>query len=969
MRPLTLVMSAFGSYANETTIDFTRQDHGLFLITGDTGAGKTTIFDGITYALYDETSGGERSGNMMRSQYAKPETETYVDFTFAYGEKVYRIRRNPEYVILKTLKSGKQKERKIPAAVELIMPDGSSYPEKRAGINAKVEEIVGLTAEQFTQIVMIAQGDFLKLLYTRSDDRKEIFTKLFKTGFYGKIEENLRRRSARLDEEIEENRRAFAQEQARISCPAWVREELDIFSGDSEPDLESIIAGMRELEEEEKKKIAAGKRAADNLKRRIVQAKEKNRLFESLQKLEEEYQLLQGQGKLQEERKATEQQALRAQKVFFEEEKYRESVRRRTASAQMLAGYESWLLDAVEKKQERELYVQEQEERCKELEIAIRKNLHAIAESLGTYDRAEELRGRLALLKKEFAKQKEQYGARICAMAEEILRREEKQEKRVGKQEKKKRELELAANAAAEASAAYERYYRQFLREQAGILAQKLEAGSPCPVCGSTEHPHVAELSGEAVSEAEVKRAKEVRGETEERREKLYQEFEKERALISEEALKISYQRQAFLQEAGMPEAEYLEKFSAYRGRQTATEAAEQVTRSDLEKKQAKLREVKQELEFVCEGLTYGTKAEALTAQKKLEMEFAEETARTEEVRREWENFLQNMHQKEGQKVQEEENLKRLLEEETETKLNYKSRMKEMQFSEEEAYRNAYLSEEEIEELRSRITDYDRAVEENRSQTRLLKETLKGAEWVDTAPLYEEQKILAKQERESESRRLDLHTAIVTDQSVLEQSGRYLEREKELQELDVVVKSLFRTANGRLAGSAKIDFETYVQRQYFRQIIAEANKRLLTMSGQQFMLKLKEENNSGKKSNEGLDLSVYSLVTDSERDIKTLSGGESFLAALSMALGLSDIVGRNAGAMKLDMMFIDEGFGSLDVQARKQAIGVLNELAGDRRLVGIISHVTELKEQIDRKLIVRRTDKGSSAAWEDAAVD
>ena len=177
------------------------------------------------------------------------------------------------------------------------------------------------------------------------------------------------------------------------------------------------------------------------------------------------------------------------------------------------------------------------------------------------------------------------------------------------------------------------------------------------------------------------------------------------------------------------------------------------------------------------------------------------------------------------------------------------------------------------------------------------------------------------------------------------------------------MKMTGQTANGRLSGSAKIDFETYIQRQYFKQIIHEANKRLLTMSNHQFILKLKEEANTGRKTNEGLDLSVYSLVTDSERDVKTLSGGESFLGALAMALGLSDIVERSAGAIHPDMMFIDEGFGSLDAQSRQQAIEVLGELAGDSRMVGIISHVTELKEQIDRKLVVSRTDKGSRAVW------
>ena len=175
---------------------------------------------------------------------------------------------------------------------------------------------------------------------------------------------------------------------------------------------------------------------------------------------------------------------------------------------------------------------------------------------------------------------------------------------------------------------------------------------------------------------------------------------------------------------------------------------------------------------------------------------------------------------------------------------------------------------------------------------------------------------------------------------------------------------MHQTVNGKITKAAKIDLETYVQRQYFKQIISQANKRLLTMSCGQFILQLKSSEDVGKGKNEGLDLAVYSLVTDTLRDIRTLSGGEAFLAALAMALGLSDIVSRTAGAVHLDMMFVDEGFGSLDEHARKQAITVLQELAGEKRIVGIISHVSELKESIEKKLVVRKSDCGSSVAWE-----
>ena len=223
MKPEKLILSAFGSYAGRTEIDFTVQTGGLFLITGDTGAGKTTIFDAITYALYGEASGGGRSGAMMRSQYAKSVTETYVEFSFLYAGEAYRVRRNPEYKIVKELKNGKLREQKVPAGVELTLPDGTVYPEKRSQTDAKIEELIGLSKEQFTQTAMIAQGDFLKLLYAKSDDRKKIFSKLFHTDAYWRIQENLKRRSFEMDRVLAENERAAEQERARVILP---REEL-----------------------------------------------------------------------------------------------------------------------------------------------------------------------------------------------------------------------------------------------------------------------------------------------------------------------------------------------------------------------------------------------------------------------------------------------------------------------------------------------------------------------------------------------------------------------------------------------------------------------------------------------------------------------------------------------------------------------------------------------------------------------
>ena len=322
MRPERLVLSAFGSYADCTEIDFTKQRNGLFLISGDTGAGKTTIFDAMMYALYNKTSGGERSGTMMRSQYAKASQETYVEFSFLYAKERYSVRRNPEYKLTRTLKNGKVKEQRMPAGVELTMPDGSVFPEKKSGTDAKIAEIVGLTAEQFTQIVMIAQGDFRKLLNTRSEERKQIFSKLFQTEKYRRMQEALKRESARLDEALEENERAAAQESGRVILP---RRELEGLPFDE------ALAQMKVWEEELTAQLKEKRSAQEELGGQLAQAEESNRLFAALRDCRlKEQKLLLAEKEVQEKNRRI-SLAEAAGRVEKEEQKYleRESERQK----------------------------------------------------------------------------------------------------------------------------------------------------------------------------------------------------------------------------------------------------------------------------------------------------------------------------------------------------------------------------------------------------------------------------------------------------------------------------------------------------------------------------------------------------------------------------------------------------------------------------------------------------------------
>lgn len=752
MKPQRLTISAFGSYAGKTEIDFTGEQQGIFLITGDTGAGKTTIFDAITYALYGQTSGSERSGNMMRSQYAAASAETYVELTFLYKEQEYTIHRNPEYQIERTLKNGTVKWQKIASNVELTLPDGSIFPEKKTATDAKVEEILGLSAEQFTQIVMIAQGDFLKLLYTKSDERKKIFSKLFRTDKYWRIQERLRYRSLRMDEQIAENKRAYAQEQSRIVIPEEIKARLP---EGKEWTLEDVIAHIAEGKKEVETLLCGAQEKEKGLAVALSGIEEVNRQFEQFEKLKRqqlELEKREGEEELRVRRIA---EAKHAEKIRVFEEKYQEATRSEEQSGILIERLETAIVSLEEKRN--------------------------------------------------------QAGALLEAQQDA--------------------------------------YYKILIGQQAGLLALELKENEPCPVCGSKEHPVLA--AGDV--------------------------------------------------------------------RHKISELEEEVNHA-----KAKLTKCTENLE---------------KAQKELQM-------------------------RRGQLKQEKEKYKTYQKIWLQTKEAYEKQLTLSLFENEEAYKQAYLPERSREKLERESREYREKCSLTAGQLVTWEKALKGKEKQDTAELKIKCREAETEVKLLERRKIQLHAAYQTNRTVLENSRSYMEMGTSLSAEDAVVKSLYRTAGGRLSGSAKIDFETYIQRQYFKQIIHEANKRLLTMSGQQFMLKLKEESDVGKRSNEGLDLSVYSLVTDSERDVKTLSGGESFMAALSMALGLSDIVGKNAGGIQMDMLFIDEGFGSLDTNSRNQAIEVLQQLTGGRRMVGIISHVTELKEQIDHKLVVTRSDKGSRVSWE-----
>ena len=1057
MRPVKLIMSAFGSYAGKTEIDFTEIPNGLFLITGDTGAGKTTVFDAITYALYDRTSGGTRDGNMMRSQYAGEETSTYVEYTFLYQKKEYKIRRNPEYLRLgkRRYADGSPRYVKETPKVELTLPDGSIFKGKKRETDQKISEIIGLDADQFTQISMIAQGEFLKLLLAESRERKKIFSRIFQTRFYYRIQEELKKQAVQLYVKLEQNLQEMKLEMARVEYPSYKKDggvwpeevqlekcteenelikQWKVIAGQDIPDRERISVILKEIIDQGNRWEKVCKKESSRAQM-VLEAELLNQLFDSyervLSRLEEKmpekakYEFLTGRiqtGKkagrvLQEEKRYLEEEKrltkLEVQERSLQKElqecrkqlqeltdKQKEAGREKTEKETVLTEKKVRIQDAILQYQSMNAKKEELDKITKEIKNYLNQSETILQKKEILQNNQKEI---LTFLKKyekietcinECRNQKEHIEEQIRHY-EELDHQEERKEELKEDCERAKKEADREQKNYENAWAEYEMKYHKFLNEQAGILALNLEDGQPCPVCGSREHPQIAALSDEAPTQAEVELAKAERDKKEKIRDIKTEAFRKclagyqaaqeicltLRKNIKDEVEDITgigwKEKIQSLKRTLMETEKRLKQLEEIFERcRTLKENQEQIA-NQIEKLEEKERKTSQSL---TESKLMYTKLEAeyQAMEEKLPyktMEEAEEhlreiTGKLELVRNNYETVTRYLTEKQNKEKELEGQQKTVSasvvqsQEEVQKKIrSYKQIIKEQGFEDEESYHSQCMTERELEEAEQWIEAYQKELQELEANRTLLEQQLEGKERKDTEQIAREIKEASGELEEIRKEYMKLHNTNERNREIRDNLKRNFEKNSGLQKQYEIVGNLSKTANGNLSGSAKLDFETYIQRQYFRQIIRAANKRLVRMTSGEFILQCRDVEKLGSQGQAGLDLDVYHMATDTVRDVKTLSGGESFMAALSMALGLSDIVQNTAGAIHLDTMFIDEGFGSLDDVSRDQAIRVLNDLADKDRLIGIISHVNELKEQIDHKLVVKKNEKGSSVSW------
>ena len=908
MRPNKLIMSAFGPYAGKVELNLNELgQNGLYLITGDTGAGKTTIFDAITYALFGKASGENRETSMFRSKYADAETPTEVELYFTCKGKEYYIKRNPEYDRPKTKGDGLTTEK---ANAELKMPDGRIVTKVKE-VDSAVVEILGVDRSQFTQIAMIAQGDFLKLLLAPTEDRKKIFQKLFKTQNYYVLQEKLKSESGKLSSEYDDIKKSIEQYINGIMC-----DEDDVLSiqvkkaKSNELSVSEIVLLAEELIKNDE--IAEGELDA-KIKHFDKELEEITKLLTKAQTLKSAKTSLEtAQTELADAKNKKTELLQKLKNAEEHKSDIADAVNKIAAIDAEFAGYDE--LDN-NKKQLSDLYASiKEDESSYKVKYAELEELDKKITELETEAKTLETAG---VEKSNVQGQIKDVTGKKTAF--EGLEKEIKELRVLEKQLADAQNMYMEkSHAARNKKTIYDALNKAYLDEQAGILADGLEQGHPCPVCGAVDHPQLAKKSVDAPSKHELETAKNNAEEAQKEESRASQRAGELNGIVTEKKAatdKLSKE----LAGDGDFEVE-LQKITAQ-----LSELQEKLEK--LEKDEERKSEIEKLLPAIREKLEavkeYIVKLEENMAKNKAVSEALNK--RTEEL---------------GKKLMFENKSGAMAEK---TKLEILKNTMEAAIEKEKV--NFENNEKNIAAIKSRV-------EENQK-------ILASSEDIDVFELQCKQTDLKSEKEGVLTQQKAVHSRRVANVISLENIRQKSAEINVVEENWKWVKSLSNTANGNISGKEKIMLETYIQMTYFDRIINRANSRLLVMSdGQYELVRRKEAENN--RSQSGLELDVKDHYNGTQRSVKTLSGGESFKASLSLALGLSDEIQSSAGGIRLDTMFVDEGFGSLDEESLSHAIKALSSLADGNRLVGIISHVNELKERIEKQIVVKKEKTGGS---------
>ena len=913
MKPLYLRISGFGPFPGTHEIPLEKMgEAGVFLVTGDTGSGKTTIFDAICFALYGETSGGVRNPEQLRSQYCEPMTETSVELSFLCRDKFYRVYRNLEYKRKKLYGDGMTVEGKN---ATLYSEDGTVLAERVEAVNAKIIEITGMRANQFRQIIMIAQGAFQKFLFSSSTEKEDILRQLFQTYACKSVQELLKSKTDDAAQVVQNEEReicyalhqiapldeeAAGQYQLLLERDgAAVAAELCQMLQQSG---ETAAAQLRSLTAEKQKR----QKTSDTLLQEIERGKAHN---QTLRQLEENAAAL-----AQAEAACTAaEQALRrteAETAHLPEKQEEYTLLSYTMPmyqqvAQRQEFCKSQQLAQERKKQALLRNQQEQEQRQKKMQA-----LSAELEQLGNL--AAELAQEQHTMEQLHQRQE------ILAQLKTLLRQCEKEAELL-------HQCQTCADHAHQVyfqkeKPAYDRVEQQFFQNMAGNLARQLQPDTPCPVCGSLKHPDPAVCDGTVVTEDEFKTAQKNYRKAQE-----VMQQQKHQLNVQEERCRLlQAQCQEFAEKNGVSQ-----DAAALQQEQTALTASVQIQQQKLNALQAQLNRERQ----------------ARSALQEQQQRLPEVQAAGEALQGELQTLETSIAAEQAQLTQMQSELQYATLAEAQQHLQ--ALESEIRRSQERQKQAAELLQAQREKLTG-LQEIAAHLQQAAGEAPAYPVAQKEQEWQALRRQLDQmqQKLHALENHCTEAEKIAAQTAEQAD--ILQRHAKTAQR----------YRKLYRMITGQQGGTERISFERFVQTYYFNQVLEQANQKLYQLSGGRYQF-VRRQDEKKRNISSGLNLDILDFYTDRSRAVETLSGGETFLASLSLALGLSDTVQQQTGGIQMDAMFIDEGFGSLDSTALDHAIRLLEQLSDHSRMIGIISHVSELSDRFENQIRVEKTPHGS----------
>ena len=1065
MKPIRLTMQAFGSYGEKTEIDF-QKGGDFFLISGDTGSGKSTIFDAMMFALYGEVStNGSGKENELRSQFVDVRNDkplgSLVFTAHQHGqEETYKITRTPRHIRPAKRTGAKQQEEGETA--ELLMPDGSQYPGKLSDTNRKIEELVGLTADQFRKVVMIAQGEFMDFLRAGSKEKTELLRDLLKTDYYYQLSERLKTLAKEKNTAAKTQRANmsfFAGRAVTEGLPEEDAQALEAAKGtvitakelqpeqvDALVDVLSDVCARLQLQQGElAQQQTAAQKDRDECMKRIEAAQPLMQRFKELEDAEKTLQECAAQAAEIEEKRGLIGKIRDAWAIEPKYQRMKDAQKALTNAQTELAAKQQELpqlkqtaADAAALHQQMEKTKDAATTHCAEVETKVEKALEtfvALEKAEKALRQAEEADAKAKtnaesakkalddFKNQEDAWRKQEAELQGAEAAYEVCKQQNQQYRDLKKSledlhgnqkdvQEKARQAAAAKDAYASATQKYQRaqneyddYRLAFLNAQAGLLARELAPGKPCPVCGALEHPAPCQLTQEN---------QQLNREQLERRRKAADDAAKaqeEKAKESESAQVKLTERQKAAEEAEKKLVENAKNIRENVPMATAADVEAMLTawlpelQSASKSVQAKvdaLKKVRENLDGAKEKREQLEKAAA----------DAQETAKSTAVKKAEAEKTWNLHQEElsGGTYRTREDAVAQRTQAKEAKQKAEAAASQAAGKERQAQKTETECRARIQQLDAEMPKKQADAEEfnQQYQQTMAEKSLDETQWQALTETYPDVKIADRLQEEAEGFKEkktaaeekhktaqnaitgrekpnmeQLNAAFEAAKAAWEKASAALEAAKHLHLDNARVLNDLREGREPLANACKeantaqhlsdvmagtesgnrMNLETFVQRSYMEKILRDANRRFRDMSNGQFELKLINVEDAGEGKNKGLDLEVYSIVTGKTRSVNTLSGGESFMAALSLALGMADQIQAATAAIHLDVMFIDEGFGSLSDNARNEAGNILKEMAGKQRQIGIISHVSELKDEIENQLIVKKDDRGSHISW------